>query len=230
MADVTRFGIERQLMLQWSDVPSSMVGRTISVLIAYGCLLAGGWLVGSWIIQLANIDAAAMGRPGLVVVAALLLFVLTSALPFVPGAEIGLMLMICFGKPLVLPVYLCMLTALIIAYLAGRFVPLSAVSHWFALLGLTRASALTTRLANGEAVLRYQCPSGTRQGRIVSMLLKNRFVALMVLLNVPGNSVAGGGGGIAFAAGASGLYSARGFLVAILLAIAPVPLFFYLTS
>lgn len=199
-------------------------------MLAYAGLLAGGWLIGSWIIGLAEFDMATPPvRPDLVIVSALLLYTLTSALPFVPGAEIGLMLMICFGKPLILPVYLCMVSALTIAYLAGRFVPLPVVSRGFALIGLRKASDLTLRLAQGEPVIGGLCPCHTRQGQFASMLLKNRALALIVLLNVPGNSAAGGGGGIAFAAGTSGLYPMRGFLLAILVAIAPVPLIFYVT-
>lgn len=206
------------------------IAGTIPIVLAYAGLLAGGWLIGSWIIGLAEFDMATPPvRPELVIVSALLLYTLTSALPFVPGAEIGLMLMICFGKPLIVPVYLCMVAALILAYLAGRFVPLPAVSRGFALIGLKKASDLALRLAEGGSVIGGIGPCHTWQGRIVSMLLKNRFLALIVLLNVPGNSVAGGGGGIAFAAGTSALYPMRGFVLAILVAIAPVPLIFYVT-
>lgn len=200
------------------------------MLFAYCGLLAGGWLIGSWMIELAEFDMATTPvRLDFVIVSALLLYTLTSALPFVPGAEIGLMLMICFGKPLILPVYLCMVAALTIAYLAGRFMPLPIVSRGFSFVGLRKASDLTLRLAPGETVIGGLYPCHTRRGRLVSMLLKNRFLALIVLLNLPGNSVAGGGGGIAFAAGTSALYPIRGFLLSILVAIAPVPLIFYLT-
>jgi hypothetical protein len=47
---------------------------------------------------------------------------------------------------------------------------------------------------------------------------------LAIVLNLPGNIVIGGGGGIALMAGASRLYSVPGFLVTIVLAVAPVPL------
>jgi len=45
-----------------------------------------------------------------------------------------------------------------------------------------------------------------------------------VALNIPGNYVIGGGGGIALIAGVSRVYSIPGFLLTILLAVAPVPL------
>lgn len=208
----------------------STISRIISVAAVYAGLLGGGWLLGAWVIRLADIDmAVASAGPELLIFAALVLFVLTSALPFVPGAEIGIMLMICFGKPLVLPVYASMVAALTVAFLVGRFVPPSAVSGGLARLGLMKASALVSGL-NG---CRGNQPAGPLQklhrGGLISMIVKNRLLALILLLNVPGNSVAGGGGGIALAAGISGLYSIPAFLVAVLTAIAPVPVIFYLT-
>jgi len=52
----------------------------------------------------------------------------------------------------------------------------------------------------------------------------------MLVLNLPGNSLVGGGGGIAFIAGLSGMFSYIGFILAIAIAVAPVPVFFYFTS
>ncbi|NNL35816.1 MAG: hypothetical protein HKP35_08360 [Silicimonas sp.] len=56
--------------------------------------------------------------------------------------------------------------------------------------------------------------------------MRNRYLALAIAINVPGNSLVGGGGGLAFVAGASGLFSFPAFLLTIMLAVAPVPLFF----
>ncbi len=61
--------------------------------------------------------------------------------------------------------------------------------------------------------------------RIVPMLLKHRYIAIIVALNVPGNAVIGGGGGIALLAGMSGLFTLPRFVSAVALAALPVPLF-----
>jgi hypothetical protein len=45
-----------------------------------------------------------------------------------------------------------------------------------------------------------------------------------VLINVPGNAVIGGGGGLAFAAGMSGVFSVPAFLLTVAIAVLPVPL------
>ncbi len=54
--------------------------------------------------------------------------------------------------------------------------------------------------------------------------MRYRYLALAVALNVPGNYLIGGGGGIALFAGVTRLYSIPGFLLTIIVAVAPVPL------
>jgi hypothetical protein len=60
--------------------------------------------------------------------------------------------------------------------------------------------------------------------RYVPFLLRHRYLALAVLVNLPGNIVIGGGGGIALVAGASRLYSLPRFVATIAIAVSPVPL------
>jgi hypothetical protein len=64
--------------------------------------------------------------------------------------------------------------------------------------------------------------------RWVPYLIRHRYVTLALLLNTPGNVILGGGGGIAFAAGACRVFSAPAFLLTILIAVAPVPIAFFL--
>jgi hypothetical protein len=45
-----------------------------------------------------------------------------------------------------------------------------------------------------------------------------------VALNLPGNTLLGGGGGIALMAGLSGLYPMPAYLTTVAIAVAPVPL------
>ena len=64
--------------------------------------------------------------------------------------------------------------------------------------------------------------------RILPFLLQHRHIALALALNIPGNFVIGGGGGIAMFAGISRLYSLPAFLLIIALAVSPVPLAVFL--
>ena len=60
--------------------------------------------------------------------------------------------------------------------------------------------------------------------RLVPFLIRHRYIALIVAINLPGNFLIGGGGGISMIAGVSRLFSAPGFFAAIVIAVAPVPL------
>jgi hypothetical protein len=53
---------------------------------------------------------------------------------------------------------------------------------------------------------------------------------LALAFNLPGNTLLGGGGGIALAAGMSGLYRPVAYLATVVLAVAPVPLLFLITG
>ena len=66
--------------------------------------------------------------------------------------------------------------------------------------------------------------------RIVPFLLRHRFLALMVALNLPGNALVGGGGGICLVAGFSRLFTLPRFALAIAAAVAPVPLMVLMTG
>ena len=64
--------------------------------------------------------------------------------------------------------------------------------------------------------------------RGVPALVRHRHLALAGALNLPGNFLIGGGGGIALIAGVSKLYSVTGFVLTSAIAVAPVPLAVYL--
>ena len=58
---------------------------------------------------------------------------------------------------------------------------------------------------------------------VLARILRHRCCALGVLFNTPGNSLIGGGGGIAIATGASRLLGFPHFLATVVIAVAPVP-------
>ena len=78
-----------------------------------------------------------------------------------------------------------------------------------------------------EADLQTQL-AGVDAPRALRSVLQHRYVVLAVLLNLPGNVVLGGGGGLAMMAGLSRLFHPLPFVLTVLLAVLPVPLAFYL--
>ena len=55
------------------------------------------------------------------------------------------------------------------------------------------------------------------------MARHRRYLGLALVFNLPGNSIFGGGGGIAMLSGASELFRWRAFLLTVMLATSPVP-------
>jgi len=68
------------------------------------------------------------------------------------------------------------------------------------------------------------CSTWTQgRSRVMPFLLRHRFLALMVALNLPGNALVGGGG-IGLMAGSSRLFAFPKFILTVAVAVSPVPL------
>jgi len=171
-----------------------------------------------------------MNEPAIhkIVTTALLVYVLTAAIPFVPGAEIGFVLLIFFGGRAAPVVYIGMVGALLLSYSVARLVPTQVLSRILAGLGLARAGALVAELAACDADARWHLIEERVRTPLVRRVLHNRYLLLAVLLNLPGNSLIGGGGGLAFAAGLSRTIAFWPFVAVVLIAVLPVPLIFLL--
>lgn len=200
--------------------------RLAMLALAYlACLGLGVWLaaaVPAWLEAQLGPRAGLAGELALGGVAAV--YVAAAAVPFVPGAEIGFGLLLAFGAPLAPLVYLCMLGALCLAYGAGRLVPPEALGRLFLRMGLRRAAGLVAGGAGLAPEARLALIARRAPGRLVPFLLRHRHAALFVALNLPGNALVGGGGGLALLAGMSRLISPVAFVLTAALAVAPVPL------
>lgn len=154
----------------------------------------------------------------------LLAYALFIAVPFMPGIEIGITLIVLHGYTIVPFVYLATVVGLMTAFLMGRFLPYGWLHQLFLDLRMTRACSTLERMEQMSrdeklAVLRQRIP-----GRLGNYVIQYRYVMLGLLLNLPGNTVIGGGGGIAMVAGLSRIYLGWVTLLTIALAVAPVPL------
>ena len=153
-----------------------------------------------------------------------LLYALLLALPFVPGIEIGLAMLGMFGAAVAPHVYLATVGGLTLAYAAGRLIPLPVLARLADRLGLRATAARLKHLATLTPAELTTILTSEAPGRWTPFLIRRRHIALALLVNLPGNALIGGGGGIALAAGISRIYSVAGFLITILIAVAPVPL------
>ena len=146
------------------------------------------------------------------------------ALPFVPGAEIGLAMLTMFGAAIAPLVYAATVLAMMLSYLLGRLLPGTTLVWILSLFRMRKAADLIGRAAalppnDRLALLMERSPPKT-----VRLALRHRYVALALLVNTPGNAVIGGGGGIMMMAGMSGIFAPVQTFIAIAIAVSPVPI------
>lgn len=162
------------------------------------------------------------------IVLGLLSYILLTALPFVPGAEIGMTLLTVFGAQMAPFIYLATILSLLLAYSAGRLVPLARAARLLRSLRLVRVAEFLERLCAVPVTHRPQFLIDETGHPALRRLAQARYVALALLINLPGNVVLGGGGGLAFAAGLSDVFTAPKFLLTVCIAVLPVPLAVFL--
>jgi hypothetical protein len=184
---------------------------------------------GSWLAQ--QIDFQLFPRHDsmlqFMVLGAVLLYLLLMTIPFMPGIEIGLALMLLMGSKGALLVYLCTVAALSISFVIGRRLPPRLIIKLLNWLHLYRAGRLLTRLEPMDQQQRLQFLYQKAPRKLLPILLKHRYLAVIVMLNLPGNALIGGGGGICMIAGMSRLFPFPVYLLLLAIAVAPVPLLFY---
>ena len=146
------------------------------------------------------------------------------ALPFVPGAEIGIAMLAAFGAAIAPLIYVATVTSMTLAYTIGRFLPIGALERLLSFLRMRRAADLVARAAPLSREERLAMLLDGQPKRALSFGLRYRYVALALAVNTPGNSIIGGGGGIMMMAGLSGIFSPIATFVTVALAVSPVPL------
>ncbi|SFG03580.1 hypothetical protein SAMN05443635_10660 [Roseobacter denitrificans OCh 114] len=140
----------------------------------------------------------------------LLLYMILLAMPFMPGAEIGLALLVVFGAAMAWPVYVATVLALLIAFAIGRLASRFRNPAYYR-RGTATLDAITSLVED------------LRDRPWSNGLLRFRWLALALLINMPANTMIGGGGGIAMAVGYSRTFTFPAFLACVAVAVAPVP-------
>jgi hypothetical protein len=155
---------------------------------------------------------------------AIVVYVLWMALPFVPGIELGLALMVMLGTRGIVLVYLCTLLSLSLSFTIGRLIPLNGFARFLGWLHLHKAQDLVLQLEplNSEEKLNFLLR--TAPSKVIPFLLKHRYLTIAIALNLPGNALIGGGGGIGLITGMSRLYPFPKYILLVSLAITPLPI------
>jgi hypothetical protein len=151
-------------------------------------------------------------------------FVILLAIPFVPGAEIGLTMLAVFGAAIAPLVYGATVLALLLAFLIGRLLPERWLVAGFRGLRMERSAVALEEMLSLEPHARLERLMTGGSPRLLRLATRHRYLALILAINMPGNVVIGGGGGIAMMAGASRLFTPLAYLVAVMVAVSPVPI------
>ncbi len=196
----------------------------------FGLLIAAGvalYLGGRWVgTEVETRYMPLHERYGDIVLAAVIaIYVMLMATPFVPGIEISLALLMIFGIDKLAVVYFSTWAALLFSYFIGSRIPPRSIGRLLGWLHLRRAEALVRRLAPLSPEEKLSVLVEAAPARIVPFLLRHRYIAVAIAFNLPGNALIGGGGGIALAAGLSGLFRLSRYALMVGIAISPIPLF-----
>jgi hypothetical protein len=156
-----------------------------------------------------------------------ILYVILLSLPFVPGVELGVLLMCVFGKEGIVFVYFATIAGLSLAFFIGRLLPKEWIQsrlqkHKFSQPCQDPTDEIDAMLDHLSRNRKHS------QKRFGSFLSKYRYLMIGIMLNVPGNYLIGGGGGISLACGISRRISWKWFLLTVVLAVSPVPLLAFL--
>ncbi len=154
----------------------------------------------------------------------LLAYALLIAVPFVPGIEIGLMLLAVEGAWIAPWIYLATVAGLLFAYGVGEWVPYARLHQILADLHMRRACALLEHIhplsrEKRVMLLRDNAPKWLRP-----FISRYRYLFVAAVINLPGNAMIGGGGGILFLTGLSRLVRPAAVALTLALAVMPVPL------
>jgi hypothetical protein len=187
-------------------------------------------LAGTWLGQLVNFQLFPRHDSMMhtLVLVAVVSYILLMAIPFMPGIEIGMAVMLLLGYKSALLIYLCTLIALSISYSVGRFFPIPLVHRFLKWLYLDQASTLICQLEPLNRQQRLALLDSKAPAKLAPFLLNHRYWTIAILLNLPGNALIGGGGGIGLIVGMSGIIPFYKYFLLLVVSILPIPLSIYL--
>jgi uncharacterized membrane protein YdjX (TVP38/TMEM64 family) len=198
--------------------------RSVGIVLVWAALLVAGHSLS----HMGFHDAQAMlstmrdAAGVLALVSLALAYGVALAMPFIPGVELGLLIMAVFGPVGALVAYAGTIGGLSLAYAVGQVLPERVVARLLATIGIAMprdgvTSAMQDMIA--ESRLTRSAPR-----RLAAVLLDHRYLTLAVCLNFPGNAALGGGGGLALLCGMSKQFGWRSFFLTVAIATSPVPI------
>ena len=201
------------------------------VALRLGALVLFVWLAqraATWVMDESDVlkNSAVLGLGLLILL--VLAYSAMIALPFVPGVELGVALMMVEGAWVAPLIWLATVTGLLTAFVVGQSIPYPALNRCLADLRLRRAGDLVARIQPLDRDQRLGLLRARLPAPLAALMVGHRYLALAALVNLPGNSILGGGGGILLLAGLTRLFRLWAVALTLALAVAPVPILVWL--
>ncbi|WP_420860076.1 hypothetical protein [Marivivens marinus] len=194
------------------------VGRMVLRLALIGVLVLAGYWAMDWVMR----NEAAETWP--VILGLILIYGFLISIPFLPGIEVGLGLLLMEGPDVAPLVWAGTVVGLSLAYCVGHFLPGRMLHTFFADLRMVQACQLVDRLDRLPPEDRLSWLRARLPGWIAARLGTGRYVILGLVVNLPGSALIGGGGGIALTAGLSRLFRPGLVVLTFVIATSPVPI------
>ncbi len=131
--------------------------------------------------------------------------------PFMPAFELGVVIMTMYGVDGVVGAYLATVIALMVSFFLGAFFIKNNTVERF-----KKLPKHIHKLNENGLLSKILC-------RSLKALKTRPYLSLALLLNLPGNAMLGGGGGIAMMAGASGTMKFYKYFLTLLVATSIIP-------
>jgi len=154
-----------------------------------------------------------------------IVYLLLLSIPFFPGVELAWMVILLFGKEMIIMIYLLTLIGLCLSFSIGRWFE----DSWFTTgLDIQKLKEnLKRRIEWTKKRIRNKIPPAIFKYKSNQFIAKSHYFLLAILINLPGNTLIGGGGGIALLCGMNRSFSWKGFIVTIAIASSPIPLMLF---
>ena len=193
-------------MINWLEIRSNILFKTARLLFLGAILLAILYFLLGGHEKLAQLIANSAYPSWLWLITCCIIYAMVLIIPFAPGMEIGVLIMAMFATPGIIAAWITTVIALTLAFIIGR-----AGQH---LLWIQRLLFLAHQ--------QHSLPLSVTWVR--SKLAQYPYLTIAILLNLPGNTFIGGGGGISIVSGALGSVSLKGFATTVALSSSIVPI------
>lgn len=202
--------------------------RIFALIFIYALLLTVGYFGSEWAYSFIKNEIAPNTQSILYI--SVVLFALLLAIPFVPSLEVSLGLLMLFGKDAAIPLYTATIIALCITFAVGRLIDANILSNLLGYLNLSKAQKFVLNIAQLNRNERLELMLNLAPKKYIPLLLKHRYIAIGLAINMPGNTLIGGGGGIALLAGMVGIFTWPLYLLTVMIAVAPIPITVFLMA